>query len=202
MLTLLLASASAFFTAFMLSGMSGKLLRKGRGKGFHATPAWMARIHPFIRRKTDPATYLEQMPEMIDIVVLGLSAGLSFDMALSSYLTRYDTELARGLRDARLAWNIGAQTRVEALTAFALSSGLKALDDFSTAVGESIELGAPLIASLERQSVQVRAERRALIEERIEKAPVRMLVPLGTLILPAMLLLVMGPVLLEVAGGF
>ena len=34
------------------------------------------------------------------------------------------------------------------------------------------------------------------------KAPVKMMVPTGVLILPAMLMLVLGPVLLELAGGF
>ena len=40
------------------------------------------------------------------------------------------------------------------------------------------------------------------LEERVAKAPVKMMLPTGTLILPAMLLLVMGPILLELAGGF
>lgn len=34
------------------------------------------------------------------------------------------------------------------------------------------------------------------------KAPVKMMMPTGALILPAMLLLVLGPVLLELANGF
>ena len=41
-----------------------------------------------------------------------------------------------------------------------------------------------------------------MLEERVAKAPVKMMLPTGTLILPAMLLLVMGPILLELAGGF
>lgn len=42
---------------------------------------------------------------------------------------------------------------------------------------------------------------RAQVEERVAKAPVKMMVPTGTLILPAMLLLVLGPVLLELMEG-
>ncbi len=33
------------------------------------------------------------------------------------------------------------------------------------------------------------------VEEQIEKAPVKMLIPLGTLIVPAMLLSILGPLL-------
>ena len=43
---------------------------------------------------------------------------------------------------------------------------------------------------------------RDRLEERVAKAPVKMMVPTGVLILPAMLMLVLGPVLLELAGGF
>lgn len=190
------ASASASFAAaFILSGVSGRRVRR---KPDAKRPIVFPRSLAFLtamRRRTDPSVYLEQMPEMIDIVVLGLSAGLSFDMALGSYLDRYDTELARELENARLSWRIGVRTRTEALESFASESGLKALADFASAVGESMELGAPLIRALERQAIQVRAERRSLIEERIEKVPVRMLIPLGTLILPAMLLAILGPLL-------
>ena len=43
---------------------------------------------------------------------------------------------------------------------------------------------------------------RARRQEQVAKAPVKMMVPTGTLILPAMLIMVLGPVLLEMAGGF
>ena len=43
---------------------------------------------------------------------------------------------------------------------------------------------------------------KARRQEAVAKAPVKMMVPTGVLILPAMLMLVLGPVLLELAGGF
>lgn len=56
---------------------------------------------------------------------------------------------------------------------------------------------------LARFSCDVRRQRRGAIERRIAKAPVKLLVPTGTCILPAMLILVMGPVLLQfVQTGF
>ena len=44
--------------------------------------------------------------------------------------------------------------------------------------------------------------RKTRLQEAIAKAPVKMMLPTGTLILPAMLLLVLGPVLLELMEGF
>ena len=56
---------------------------------------------------------------------------------------------------------------------------------------------------LERFSVDIRRRRRAAIERQIAKAPVKLLIPTGTCILPAMLILIMGPVLLQfVQTGF
>lgn len=40
------------------------------------------------------------------------------------------------------------------------------------------------------------------MEERISKAPVKMLFPVGILILPAMLIYIMGPILLDLVTGF
>ena len=59
----------------------------------------------------------------------------------------------------------------------------------------------PAIAAVLGAAEQARAARKAQVEERVAKAPVKMMIPTGTLILPAMLLLVLGPVLLELMEG-
>lgn len=65
----------------------------------------------------------------------------------------------------------------------------------------SLRFGSSLAGSLEAAAAEARAEHRARLEERVAKAPVKMMMPTGALILPAMLLLVLGPVLLELANG-
>ena len=47
--------------------------------------------------------------------------------------------------------------------------------------------------------VEIRAAHRAAVEREIERAPVKLLIPTGTLILPALLLSILGPLL--GAGG-
>ena len=56
-------------------------------------------------------------------------------------------------------------------------------------------VGSPLAGVLEHQAESIRAEQQANIEEEIERMPVKMLIPLGTLIVPAMLLAILGPLL-------
>ena len=65
----------------------------------------------------------------------------------------------------------------------------------------SVRFGSSMVESLEEQSAEARLTYRTRREEQVAKAPVKMMIPTGTLILPAMLILVVGPVLLELMGG-
>ncbi|WP_321970585.1 type II secretion system F family protein [Paratractidigestivibacter sp.] len=137
----------------------------------------------------------ELMPVMIDVVTLGLAAGLSFDASLALYCERYDDALAEALSQAMLSWRVGAATRGEALEKAARDLGLESLSRFGSVVCEALAFGSPLAESLERQAQVIRDEQRSRVEEEIERVPVKMLIPLGTLIVPAMLLAILGPLL-------
>ena len=143
---------------------------------------------------------LREMPTLIDVLTLGLSAGLSFDASLSLYCDRYQTELSQAFSEAMLSWRMGVTSREEALEAMACELGVDALARFATVVGESLDFGSPLASGLEVQAKAIRDEQRAQVEEEIEKAPVKMLVPLGVLVVPAMLLAILGPLLASAAS--
>ena len=66
----------------------------------------------------------------------------------------------------------------------------------------SLRFGTSLASNLSLLSSEARAVRKAKLEEKVAKAPVKMLLPVGTLILPAMLMLVMGPIMLDLMQGF
>lgn len=138
---------------------------------------------------------LRQMPVMLDVVTLGLTAGLSFDSSLELYCQRYHDPLSAALREAMLTWRLGTATREEALTEMARRLGVSALERFAGVVSQALAFGSPLAATLEQQATAIREEQRAQVEEEIERVPVKMLIPLGTLIVPAMLLAILGPLL-------
>lgn len=147
------------------------------------------------RAAVDRRNMLRDMPAFLDIVILGLSAGLSFDASLELYCTRYATRLSAELTDAMLLWRIGVRSRSEVLEEMADRIDVAAFTRFTTTVSEALAFGTPLSDSLERQASVIRDEQRALVEAEIEKAPVKMIVPLGVLIMPAMLLAILGPLL-------
>ena len=101
------------------------------------------------------------------------------------------------------SWRLGLSTRKDALGALAHELDIPAFTVFTSTVCESLEFGAPLASTLVTQAEAVRAARRSAVQENIEKAPVKMLVPTGTLVLPAMLLAILGPLLASLADmGF
>ncbi|MBX9032877.1 type II secretion system protein [Gordonibacter massiliensis] len=142
------------------------------------------------------------LSEMLEVVALGLRGGLSFDRSFELYGMHFATPLALACASARRRWSLGLSTRDEALRELAASYDSEALARVVENAVRSLRFGSSLAESLEAAAAEARAEHRARMEERAAKAPVKMMMPTGALILPAMLLLVLGPVLLELANGF
>ena len=145
----------------------------------------------------------EHIDVMADIVAMGVRAGLSFDASLDMYCDRFDNSLAQEMKAARLQWASGIASRKQALEDLANRVGSKALRRFSDTALQAIHYGSPLAGTLSNFSRDIRQRRRSAVERQIEKAPIKLLIPTGVCILPAMLILVMGPVLLQFIGqGF
>ena len=132
---------------------------------------------------------------------LGVRSGLSFDRSLQLYTGHFDDGLARECAAAQRSWEAGLATRQDALRALAQGYDNPLFSRTVSAIIRSLRFGTSLGEVLEQSAEQARAARKAQVEERVAKAPVKMMIPTGTLILPAMLLLVLGPVLLELMEG-
>lgn len=141
------------------------------------------------------AACARDMPVLLDVVNLGLLAGLSFDAALELYCTRFSGDLAEVMSEAEISWRLGVDTRHHALLNVAQMLNLPTIQYFADAVQEALTFGSPLAAVLAEQAQTMRDEQRSLTEEQIERVPVKMLIPLGTLIVPAMLLAILGPLI-------
>lgn len=198
------AAIAAFALAFVLvpalpwSRLGSALETLGRMGGIgRGLGAYRRSQERQLRRRS----CMQQLPVLIDVVALGLSAGLSFDAALALYCERFGNELSSACSEASLKWRIGLDSREGALMGLARELDLRALERFAGAVGESLAFGSPLASVLERQAKLIRDERRAQVEEEIEKVPVKMLIPMGVLIVPAMLLSILGPLLSSAFGS-
>ena len=194
--SVVLAGCSAAWCVWLAAGFSSRdrsaLLRDARKLygGFEQVVGRFAGS-----RVGGESVSLGQVSEMVDVIRLGLSAGLSFDAALGLYCEQGTGRLAGRMLQARLGWQMGMESREESLMAAARDLRVRQLESFASAVGQAHALGAPLSETLAHQGTEMRAAHRAAVEREIERAPVKMLIPTGTLILPALLLSIVGPLL-------
>ncbi len=138
-----------------------------------------------------------ELDVLCDIVAMGIEAGLSFDAALELYCQRFDGALAREMRGAHVQWTRGIVSRKSALYKLAERLDSAAFRRFAQTVAQALEHGSPIVKMLRRLAMDLRQARKVLIERQVAKAPVKMLVPTGVCILPAMMLVVMGPMILQ-----
>lgn len=140
-----------------------------------------------------------QLDVLAEIMALCMGAGLSFDAALGLYCSKFDNELSRCLTAARRQWEAGFASREEALEEFAKSIDSSLCRRFVATCMHAVQCGAPLSSLLVGFASDLREQRRTVVERQVQKAPVKMLIPTGACILPAMLILVMAPMLLQFA---
>lgn len=143
---------------------------------------------------------LRDLPLLLDVLTLGLLAGLSFDASLELYCEHEEGELARRMGEAMLTWRMGVDGRAQALRGLAERLESPAFGRFADVVAQALEFGSPLAQALSDQARLMRDERQSQLEEEIERVPVRILIPMGTLIVPAMLLAILGPLLSGTVG--
>jgi tight adherence protein C len=150
--------------------------------------------------------YRLTFPDLIDMLVVCTDAGLSLNAAF----VRIQPEVSKQSR--ALAMNLmllGAETRAgrstqDALGTFADRLNLDEARAFVILLRQSVELGTDIGEALRVYSNEMRGKRLLRAEEKANKLPVKMVVPLGAFIFPVILMLVLLPVilrLLAVAGG-
>ena len=169
----------------------------GCGLGFCAIPVSL-RAQANVRN----ADMERHLSEMVEVVVLGLQSGLSFERSFMLYPRYFRTELGRSMARVSSQWEMGLITREEALHALEGEYDSPLLSRVVRSMIRSLRFGTSITDALEAAAVEAREVHRARMEERVAKVAVKMMLPVGALILPAMLLLVLGPVMLELVQGF
>jgi tight adherence protein C len=92
------------------------------------------------------------------------------------------------------------ESRRSAIRNFALRVGSDDAMAFANAVLASDQLGSPLGGILRSQASDLRHRRQMVAEERAQKAPVKMLLPMAVFILPVMFVLILAPAFLGSHG--
>ncbi|HVF07462.1 MAG TPA: type II secretion system F family protein [Actinomycetota bacterium] len=136
-----------------------------------------------------------EIPQLLDLLAAGSSAGLAAPLALRRAADGLIGPLADEVRATVRAVDLGARWRDE-LDALTERLDLPDLRRTVSALTRTETLGASLSQATAELAASVRQARRAATMERARTAPVKMLFPLVFLVLPAFLLLTVVPVLL------
>ena len=136
-----------------------------------------------------------QVVDLVELLVATTEAGLAAPEALRRASEGLSDPLGEELRGVVRQMDLGVPWR-SAFDDLVESCDAGSLRRLGTTLGRSHRLGTSVRVALEGLLQDLRGERRASAEESARRAPVKMLFPLILLILPAFLLLTVGPVLL------
>jgi tight adherence protein C len=149
------------------------------------------------RRETIELT----LPDVIDLLVVTLEAGLSLPQSLRLASSRLRGPIAQELRLTLQEQNMGL-TLVEALANFQRRVDTPAVRLFARSVAQGETLGVPVGQLMRNLAEEMRKRRKAFAEEKAHKAPVKMLFPLVFLIYPAVFIVLVLPAMLNLGDLF
>ena len=151
------------------------------------------------RQRALAQRYRQAFPDLLDLLVVCVDAGLSLEAAFG----RVTTEVIRRSNPLGMQLEImSAEMRagrgmVDALESFAERLHLHETGSFVAMLRQSIELGSDVGNALRVFSDEMRDKRLLRAEEKANKLSVKMVVPLGLFIFPVVLLVTILPVMIK-----
>jgi len=143
------------------------------------------------RQRTEAIDY--ELPELIDLLVVTLEAGISFIASLQMAAERLAGPLGVELRITLQEQRMGLTTN-EALKGMLDRADTPGMRTFVRSVVQGETLGTSTGQIMRNLAGEMRKRRRSMAEERAQKAPIKILFPLVFLIFPAMFIVLLGPV--------
>jgi tight adherence protein C len=187
--SLIAATVAAMFTVpWALSGIGGPAAIAAAGIFAVAAMLGPDQVVKGRRRKME-LEYIEGFPDMLDLLVASVEAGLSLDAGVSRVaeeMGRRYPNLAAHLRFLTLELRAG-KARKEAWTAFAERLGIEEARSLSTMLRQAEEMGTSLGETLAVFSDDMRSKRMLRAEEKAMALPAKLMVPLILFIFPCLL---------------
>lgn len=142
----------------------------------------------------------ENFPDGADLMLVCVEAGLGLDAGLTRVaeeMRRKSVPLAEELHLTNLEIRAGA-TREKALRNLALRTGVEEVGTFAAMLTQADKFGTSIADSLRVFSDDLRHKRQIRAEESAAKVPTKMLIPLVTCIFPAVIMVVLGPAVIQI----
>jgi tight adherence protein C len=159
-----------------------------------ATP-WIA-IYGRAKRRLD--TIDRGLPDLIDMLVVTMEAGLGFGASLDAAATRIRGPVGDEIRLTIQEHQMGISLP-EALLHMLRRVDTPNVQSFVRSVTQGEQLGISMGTIMRGLAVEMRVKRRQKAEEQAHKAPVKMLFPLIFLMFPALGIVILGPAIFDIS---
>lgn len=142
----------------------------------------------------------ESFPDAMDMLMVCVEAGLGLDAAINRVAREINSAhpiLGEQLELTAIELRVG-KSREEALRNLSDRIGLEEISSLVTLLVQSSNLGASIAQTLRVHADELRAKRMLRAEEKAHKLPVKLSIPLVFLILPMLIIVIVGPSVIEI----
>ncbi len=140
------------------------------------------------------------LPDIIDLLVISVEAGLGFEAAMSRVVQNVPGELAREFSRTLQETRVGV-SRHQAFRNMSARTDVDDLNSFILSLIQADSFGVSISRMLRVQADEMRVRRRQRIQEKAFAAPVKMIFPMLVCIFPSIFIVILGPAAINISNA-
>jgi tight adherence protein C len=139
------------------------------------------------------------LPDIIDLLVISVEAGLGFEAAMGRVVQNVPGELSKEFSRTLQETRVGV-SRHDALRAMSERTDVDDLNSFILSLVQADQFGVSISRMLRVQAEEMRVRRRQRIQEKAFAAPVKMIFPMMFCIFPSIFIVILGPAAISISN--